>query len=81
MDISERKNAEEVLKLSTVTRDIVGLMFQDLKSGGGLSDRDVYLVGKKLAQGIDVETLEDYLYSFKHMGLGELKLIERKSLN
>ncbi len=75
-DISNRKETESLMKQSTITRDLVGAMFHDLKDIGGLTDRAVFLAGNLLSEGIEVDTLEDYLSSFKNMGLGELEIEE-----
>lgn len=75
-DIDKRKQAEEIIKTSTLTRELVGQMFQEFRTIGGLSNNSIFLIGRKFVEDIKEETISKFLETYKNMGLGEITLVE-----
>ena len=79
-DISERKQAEEAFKRSTVARSLVGDILRDLKSQAHLSPTAMFQAGQALAERLNADSLPEFLETFSLMGLGSLELIGCESI-
>ena len=75
-DIDKRKQAEDIIQTTTLTRELVSQMFYEFKTIGKLSDNSLFHVGNNLAKDIKEGTLSNFLEAFKNMGLGEIILVE-----
>jgi PAS domain S-box-containing protein len=75
-DITARKEAEESLRRTAISRAMVGQMLRDVQEIGHLSAGAMLLAGVELAERIAAETLPQFLDTFRGMGLGDLTMLQ-----
>lgn len=74
-DDTARKQAEDMVRRSAISRGLVGDMFRDLQKISDLRDGDLFNAGKELSNRVDSPDLEGFLETFTSMGMGELSLV------
>lgn len=72
----ELKNANELLKLSTISRQLVGQILRDLQVEAEISGESMFRAGQKMAFRIKGEKIQVFLDSFCDMSLGNIVLVE-----
>ena len=75
-DVSDRKQAEEAFKRSSVSRSLVGDILRDLQSQAQISPTAMFQSGQALAQRLKLKSLSKFLETFSLMGLGSLALVK-----
>ena len=77
LDITDIKEAEDVLLRSTVSRELVGEIIHSLKAKWGLGGGRLFNLGRDMAAGLKGLDMADYIEQFSHMGFGDLELVRR----
>ena len=74
IDITDIKEAEEAIRRSAISRQLVGEMFRDLQKHSSLRDGDMFKAGSELAGRVNSAGIDEYLDTFSAMGMGALSL-------
>jgi|GEM_PF-4824859 len=75
-EISQRQQAQEQLKLTRISRFLLGEMLRDLQEIGNLSEATMFRAGQELSTRAQSPSLGEFLEAFTLMGLGTLTLTE-----
>ena len=78
MDVTDIKEAQDILLRSMVSRELVGEIIQYLKERYGLRDRSLVQLGRDMASNVSGKSMDDFIGQFSSMGFGELHLEQHR---
>ena len=74
VDITQLKEAEAVLRRSSVSRRMVGELIGNLKKAAGLRTSGLYHLGRELAGQLSGDGISEFLATFTNLGFGTVVL-------